>query len=361
MTFIDSNDHTAIEDEADQLRRWIDGAQPRGLNVGLIYGGVSAEDQLYIKESPTDQLSVTALTESLTRLGTRHQVIDPTSPAFIADVLTFDVALSNLHGPYGEDGRLQGLMDYLRKPLCGPGVAACAIAADKILCKQHMTALGIPTPAWQVWAPDSPGRWPGHPVMIKPPLGGSSVGMSLVRDAPALTPALDYAWQTDPSPVLVEEYIPGLPVTVGLIELPGGILVFPPLATHVHAGDFYDAETKLDPQGTGTGVSVTPAQLPAPVLEQMTRHAQVLWTALGMHGSARVDFIVTDNGRALTLEVNTTPGMSRESNYVTGAALCGLDHPDVVLAFLHEALTRRAYDVPLPTPELTAPGRGNAA
>jgi D-alanine-D-alanine ligase len=192
----------------------------------------------------------------------------------------------------------------------------------------------------------------GQPVMVKPAQGGSSVGMSLVRDEAALVPALDYAWATDPCPVLVEEYVTGLPVTVGLLELPGGLLAFPPLATEVHAGDFYDAAAKLDAEGQGT-VSVTAADLPAHVLESLTRHAVALWEGLGCRGSARIDFVVTGAGQLYALEVNTTPGMSKDANFVTGAGLCGLSHADVVRAVLHEALTRFSYDVPLPTPVFT--------
>jgi D-alanine-D-alanine ligase len=350
-SLIDAHDHAAISREADAVRTWHEGRE-EGLSVALVYGGLSAEDQLYIAESPTDQLSVTALSGSLTEIGATFKILDPCDPRFISELLDFDVALSNLHGPYGEDGRLQGLLDYLRAPFCGSGVAAAAIASDKILCKQSMKGLGVPTPAWQVWKQGATLLWAGRPVMVKPAQGGSSVGMSLVRDEAALVPALEYAWATDPCPVLVEEYVTGLPVTVGLLELPGGLLVFPPLATEVHAGEFYDAASKLDADGQGT-VSVTAADLPAAVLDSLTRHAVALWDGLGCRGSARIDFIVTGTGQLYALEVNTTPGMSKDANFVTGAGLCGLSHADVVRAVLHEALTRSSYDVPLPTPVFT--------
>ena len=347
-SLIDAHDHAAISRQTDAVRIWHEGREG-GLNVALVYGGLSAEDRLYIAESPTDQLSVTALSGSLTEIGAAFKILDPCDPRFIAELLNFDVALSNLHGPYGEDGRLQGLLDYLRTPFCGSGVAAAAIAADKILCKQAMKGLGIPTPAWQVWKQGTTPHWAGRSVMVKPAQGGSSVGMSLVREEAALLPALEHAWATDPCPVLVEEYITGLPVTVGILELPGGLLVFPPLATEVHAGEFYDAAAKLDADGQGT-VSVTAADLPAAVLDCLTRYAVTLWEGLGCRGSARIDFMVTGAGELYALEVNTTPGMSRDANFVTGAGLCGLSHADVVRAVLREALTRASYDVPLPTP-----------
>jgi D-alanine-D-alanine ligase len=319
----------------------------------MVYGGVSAEDRLYLAHCPPEQRSDTALRRSLTEIGADFAVLDPCDPGFVRSLPAFDVALPNLHGPYGEDGRLQGLLDYLRIPFCGSGVAASAVCADKLLCKRFMRSIGVSTPDWQVWWPGQETGWPGRPVMAKPMLGGSSVGMSLVRDEAALEPALEYAWACDPSPVLVEEYVVGLPVTVGLLQLPGGLLVFPPLATEAIGAEFYDAEAKLDANGWGT-VSVTAADLPAAVRTDLIRHALALWNGLGCGGWARIDFVITATGQPYALEVNTTPGMSAESNFAVGAGLAGLSHADVVRAILHEALTRRPYDVPLPTPALGA-------
>lgn len=343
-------DRDVISREASRLRAWWHD-RTEGLNVALIYGGLSAEDRLYIAECPPAQRSITALSESLTKLGAAFQILDPCDLRFVRNLLTFDIALSNLHGPYGEDGRLQGLLDYLRMPLCGSGVAASAIAADKILCKLVMQGLGVPTPAWQTWTGAMAPRWADQPVMVKPALGGSSIGMTLVRDEAALAAALQHARTIDPGPVLIEEYVTGLSVTVGLLQLPSGVLVFPPVAAEVHGGEFYDAAAKLDAGGQGT-VSLAIADIPAATADLLTTHARALWNGLGCRGAARADFVVQADGTVRGLEVNTTPGMQRESNFVTGAALCGLDHTDVVLAFLHETLTRPAYDVPLPVPVL---------
>ncbi|MBD0740541.1 D-alanine--D-alanine ligase [Streptomyces sp. CBMA29] len=314
---------------------------------------MSAEDRLYLAHCPPEQRSDTALSRSLTQIGADFAVLDPCEPGFVRSLPAFDVALPNLHGPYGEDGRLQGLLDYLRVPFCGSDVAASAICADKLLCKRFMRSMGVPTPDWQVWWPGQKTEWRDRPVMAKPVLGGSSLGMSLVRDEAALAPALEYAWACDPSHVLVEEYVVGLPVTVGLLQLPGGLLVSPPLATEAIGAEFYDAEAKLDADGRGD-VSVTTADLPAGVQADLVCHALALWKGLGCRGWARIDFIVTEAGQPYALEVNTTPGMSAASNFAVGAGLAGLSHVDVVRAILHEALTRQPYDVPLPTPVLGA-------
>ncbi len=133
------------------------------------------------------------------------------------------------------------------------------------------------------------------------------------------------------------------------LELPGDILIFPPLATQVHDGDFHDAEAKLDAAGEGT-VTCTQAALPTPITAALYDHVRTLWDGLGCHGMARADFIAAEDGLVAALEVNTIPGMSYESNFMTAADLLGLRHADVVIAMLREALTRPRYDAPLPVP-----------
>lgn len=118
--FLSPSSDLAVQKAAEELREW--GQSRQGLGVALIYGPVSAEDRLYHSKCPIEQRSVTALAEALEEIGARWRVLNPCEPDFIAELVGYDVALSNLHGPYGEDGRLQGLLDYLRVPYCGSGV-----------------------------------------------------------------------------------------------------------------------------------------------------------------------------------------------------------------------------------------------
>ena len=118
--FLSPTSDRAVRQAAEDLREW--GRSRNGLGVALIYGGLSAEDRLYHAKCPVEQRSVTALAEALEEIGARWKVLDPCEPDFILDLAGYDVVLSNLHGPYGEDGRLQGLLDYLRVPYCGSGV-----------------------------------------------------------------------------------------------------------------------------------------------------------------------------------------------------------------------------------------------
>ncbi|MFD9330020.1 ATP-grasp domain-containing protein [Streptomyces sp. NPDC060065] len=345
--FLNPGSGLVVREAAQNLRDWQ--RDREGLGVALVYGPVSAEDRLYHSKCPVDQRSVTALSEALDDIGARWKVLNPCEPDFIMELAGHDAALSNLHGPYGEDGRLQGLLDYLRVPYCGSGVAASAVAADKILCKRVMLSLGVPTPGWWVWSGGTM-HWNGRAVMVKPPFGGSSVGMSLVREQADLPSALADAAGEEGEAVLVEDYLTGVSLTVGLLELPGGaVVVLPPLATEATEAEFYDADTKLDVDSRGS-VAVRAAELPPEVLAKVTEYATTLWDGLGLRGSARVDFILAEDDQPYVLEVNSTPGMSRDSNFVVGAAMVGLTHTDVVVAMLHEALTRPPYDVPLPTP-----------
>ncbi|WHX24204.1 ATP-grasp domain-containing protein [Streptomyces malaysiensis subsp. malaysiensis] len=209
-----------------------------------------------------------------------------------------------------------------------------------------------------VWT-GGPATWKGRPVMVKPPFGGSSVGMSLVHDPAELPGALADAAVGEGAAVLVEDYVSGTPLTVGLLELPGGsVIVFPPPATEANEAEFYDADTKIDVDSRGT-VTVCAAE-PAPdVLDRITRDVRTLWDGIGLRGSARIDLILTESiltedGEPYVLEVNSTPGMSRDSNFAVGAAMIGLTHTSVVLAMLHEALARPPYDMPLPAPAFSS-------
>jgi D-alanine-D-alanine ligase len=317
------------------------------LRVALVYGGMSAEDRLYIARCPADQMTITALTRTLAGLGARSLgVLDPCSRSFTRDLLEYDVIIPSVHGPYGEDGRLQGLLDYVGRPYSCSGVAACAVTADKALCKLAMAGLGVVTPRWHLPGADGSALAASGPVMVKPRAGGSSVGMTLVSAAKDLDVALQDATAQDPVGALIEEYIPGLPVTVGLLELPGAVLVLPPLAVQTSGTSFYDAETKLDAAG-GHPAAYGAARLPAPVLNRLQADALTLWSGLGCRGAARVDFI-TAGSDTFALEVNATPGLSDDSNFVTAARLAAVTTSDIVRALISQALRTRAPDCPLP-------------
>lgn len=344
-TVIGWEEQGLIRTQAQVLRNWRHSLS--GVRAAVVYGAVSAEDRLYMSRSPVSQMSITALTRTLAGLRLPAAVLDPCTRSFTRTLLDFDVVMPAMHGPYGEDGRLQGLLDYLRRPYCGSGVAASAVAADKALCKLAMTGLDVATPRWRLADTEAHAFAAQFgQVMVKPRLGGSSVGMTLVPDGQGLENAIRDATAIDPVGALIEEYVPGQPVTVAVLELPAGVVVLPPLAVEPHGGQFYDAETKL---GADARYAVTygQARLPGAVLEQLKVQSLKLWEGLGFRGIARIDFIVTET-ETLALEVNTVPGLSYESNFASAASLAGIGHDDIVLALLHEAFHRNQCDIPLP-------------
>jgi D-alanine-D-alanine ligase len=237
------------------------------------------------------------------------------------------------------------------------------LAADKALCKLALVGLGVPTPRWC-----RPGEDPAWflarygQVMVKPRMGGSSVGMSLVSRSGDLDAAISQAATTDGLEPVLEEYVAGDSVTVGLLQLPAEVIVLPPLATRPRHAAFYDARAKMDPHGEGL-VAYEAAALPAGDDQLLRDFSLRIWHGTGCAGMARIDYIVGPSG-PLALEVNTVPGLAQGSNFITAASLAGITYPDVILALLHEALHRPQPDIALPAPrpgDLTAPQEGPAA
>jgi len=305
--------------------------------IAVLYGAVSPEDRLYSDECPREEWSVTLILEAMRHLGLTAEHLDPTSDGFIDEVRDYDLVFINLHGEYGEDGRIQGLLDYLELPYTGPGVLASSVGCDKPLTKSAFQLLGIPTPAFALLEADGedPSGGLDFPLMLKAANGGSSVATLLVRDRDEL--ATDAAelradgWER----LLVEEFIDGESVTVGLLDLPTGTALLPPLLCQTDAG-FYDRDAKL--RGSGTTYSVA-SDLPEQLCRDLGEAALATYRFLACRGFARVDFIVRSDPPGLwALEVNTIPGLQRMSNFVVAAQAIGLDYEEIILALLHDAL-----------------------
>ena len=246
-----------------------------------------------------------------------------------------DVVFPVLHGPFGEDGTVQGLCERAGVPYVGAGVAASAVAMDKALFKALCRDAGIPTPEWVVvdaseWAarPDAVRRrvaaGAGYPAFAKPARLGSSVGISRVADERALGDALDLAFAHDPK-ALVEEAIVGREVEVGVL---GGLdpLVSPP-GEIVYDGDWYDYETKYVP---GRADLTVPAELPPGTAARLRELARGAFAAVGCWGMARIDFFVASGGDVLLSELNTIPGFTPTSAYARLMEAGGVPYAELV-------------------------------
>ncbi len=255
---------------------------------------------------------------------------------------TADVVFPVLHGPFGEDGTIQGLLEMAGVPYVGTGVLSSACGMDKEFTKKLMAAEGLPiTP--EVILRDRAELTAyeqgllGLPVFVKPARGGSSIGISRVTSWEQLPAAVALARESDDK-VIVEAEIRGSEVEVGVLQYPdGSVKASVPaqlMGTDTSAEGFYGFETKyLD--------NVVTAAIPAPVGEEMTRALQEMavdtFRALNCEGLARVDFFVTQDGPVLN-EINTMPGFTPISMYPQVFAASGVDYGELLDILVSQAL-----------------------
>jgi D-alanine-D-alanine ligase len=274
-------------------------------------------------------------------------VTDPAQPP--QQLTSVDVVFPVLHGPNGEDGTLQGLLELADVRYVGSGVLASAAAMDKHAMKVLLSAAGLPVCPWVHLRA---GQWDadpdfvrravaplGWPVFVKPARAGSSFGISKVAHADELGPAIALASRYDPR-VLVEQAVVGREVECGVLEGRGGA---PPdvsvLGEVVVSGshEFYDFEAKYT-DGEALQL-VIPAQVPPAVQDAARELAAAAFDALGCEGLARVDFFLTDEGLVLN-EVNTMPGFTPSSMFPRVWAASGLPYRALVQRLVRTALER---------------------
>jgi D-alanine-D-alanine ligase len=250
-----------------------------------------------------------------------------------------DVVFPLLHGPFGEDGTVQGLLELAGIPYVGSGVLASAVAMDKEYMKLVLAARGLPVGPHAVVRPGGPLpdlTWLGLPVFVKPARAGSSLGISKVTSAGELAAAVESARAYDPK-VLVEAAVGGREIECAVL---GGLGGGPPeasLPAEVRvAGEFYDFEAKYrDDAGTAFDV---PADLPPGLTARVRELACRAYDGLGCAGLARVDFFLRHGDELLVNEVNTMPGFTPMSMYPRMWAATGLGYPALVDRLVRLAL-----------------------
>jgi D-alanine-D-alanine ligase len=270
-----------------------------------------------------------------------------------------DAVFPALHGPPGEDGTVQGLLELLGLAYVGSGVRASACAMDKVLSKHVFRSAGLPVADDQlVRRHENPERalerildTLGPSVVVKPSRQGSALGVTLVNDAQQLAAALDTALAFDEL-VLVEERIIGREITVGVLDeqRPDGALFrrpHPVIEILTPEGTWYDYAHRYT---AGESRHRIPATLDEPVTRTLQDIAMSAHDWLGCRDLSRADFVVTADDRIVLLEVNTLPGMTPTSLYPEGAAELGLDFPALTALLVGNAL-RRGPDRILATPK----------
>ena len=261
----------------------------------------------------------------------------PANPgaAILADV---DVVFPVLHGPFGEDGTVQGLLELADVPYVGPGVLASALCMDKDVFKAVLRDCGVPVTKSVTLRDGDPVEHPfAYPVFVKPARLGSSVGISKVHDSSELGPALELAFRHDEK-VLIEEFIDALEVECSVLgnrepiaSLPGQIVA--------HA-EWYDFAAKYEEGGMEL---IVPPPISAEAVEEVRRLAVAAFVAGECEGMARVDFFVRRSGgreEVLVNELNTIPGFTSTSVYAKLFAESGISYPELLDRLIALALER---------------------
>ena len=295
-----------------------------GRRIAVVMGGLSAEREVSLATGG-------GVLAALLERGWDAVPIDWREGASLARLVEESGAAAvwnALHGTWGEDGAVQGLCACLRLPCTGSGILASALAMDKVMSKRIFESNGLPTPRWRVAPHDGPADgsdaladpalagWP-LPCVVKPANEGSSVGVSVV-DERADLPAAVAAARRCHGPVIVEEYIAGTEVFVGILNdrVLGSVEVRPQTR-------FYDYEAKYKRTDTKY---LLPPELPAAVVARCEELALAAYRALGCSGHARPDLRITSGGEPYILEVNTLPGMTKTSLLPKIAKQAGMDY-----------------------------------
>ena len=260
--------------------------------------------------------------------------------------LPVDVVFPVLHGPFGEDGTIQGVFEVAGIPYVGSGVLASALAMDKVSFKHHMTAVGFDVGSFlaftaQMWADDAQDLTDavshlGFPVFVKPSRAGSSLGISKVHSREELAPAVEKALAHDPR-VLVEAAVPGArELEVGILATPQAAASVPGEIVLLRDHEFYDFEAKyLD---DSVDLVIDP-ELPGTVREQLQEIALAAFREAMCEGLARVDFLVAGE-RIVLNEINTMPGFTSASMFPRVWQASGRTYSEVVTSLVQDALDR---------------------
>jgi D-alanine-D-alanine ligase len=301
--------------------------------------------------------------DALTWLRTAFPADDlaPTPVASIAAAVTrlgqADLVFPALHGPYGEDGTVQALLEMAGVAFVGNGVLASALGMDKEFTKKILSSAGLAVAPGVVLGPgDDVSRDDrvrlGLPVFVKPARSGSSLGVSRVDDWAQLPAALEEARRSD-GKVLVEAAVPGREIDIGVLEEPGGELrVGPPL--EILTGEtFFDYDAKYADAATVLDV---PASVDPVVEAALGDQAVRAFRALDCRGLLRVDFFVAEDGGLVVNEVNTFPGFTSHSQYPAMWGATGLSYPKLIDALVETALWHAGRRTVAPAPVRTLEG-----
>lgn len=312
------------------------------MRIAVLYGGISREREISLRSGK-------AVADSLVRKGHEVLLID-TRDGIVEPLKSFmpDVVFIALHGKYGEDGTVQGLLELMNIPYTGSGVFASAACMNKLATKKLLVYSKIPTPDYLLLDGHAneidSDEWYkkivntlGLPVVVKAASQGSSIGTILVRTENVLLPALEEALKYDEQ-LVVERLIEGRECTVPILG--NREVKALPVIEIASQNEFYDFQAKYNP---GIGHHIIPATFDAATTEQIKETAVRAYKAMGCEGFARVDIMVDKSGKPWVLEVNTIPGMTEVSLFPDSAKAAGISFDDLIQIIVELALEKNIY------------------
>jgi D-alanine-D-alanine ligase len=335
------------------------------MHVAVLFGGTSAERDVSIASGAQIVSALESAGHRVTAIDSARGVLDTAAKAALLDarvavlppegralaalpnqaralaalpdLSAIDVVMLAMHGGSGEDGTLQGFLQMLGVPFTGTGHRGSALAMDKDVSKHLLRAAGVPTAEWLMASPAITAAHVaerlGFPAVVKPNKQGSTVGLTVVRQAAALAAALDHAAQCDDE-VMIEAFIPGRELTVGILD--GQALAVGEIV--LKENGIFDYQSKYQ---SGGAKEIFPAPLPPELTREAQRLALLAHQALKLQDYSRVDFRLTEAGQLFCLEVNTLPGMTATSLLPQSAAAVGIPFPALCEKICQLAIARQ--------------------
>lgn len=258
-----------------------------------------------------------------------------------------DVVFIAMHGEFGEDGTIQGILEAAGIPYTGSGVLASALAFDKPRAAAVLRSAGLRVPEFVTLhtsatteerraATDATATF-GLPLVVKPANRGSSVGVTIARTLTEVAPAIAHAFRCSDT-IMLQRFIVGTEVTCGILEVDGHETALPPTEIIPRTSAFFDYDAKYTP---GASEEITPARLPPETIQRVQDTALRAHRSLGCTGFSRTDMILAPDGNLFTLELNTIPGMTETSLLPQAAAAAGIPFPQLLDTIITAALQKR--------------------
>ena len=308
----------------------------RNEKILVLMGGESTERQVSLRSGKAVAAALREKFENVTELDLTRNSLGQ-----IAEIAP-DCAFIALHGKGGEDGTVQGLLDWMGIPYTGPGTLASALCLDKMMTKKVLTLSGVPTPEFLTIpttadpkeAVSNAIRVLGLPLVLKANCQGSSIGVAILREREGAAEILQELF-TYGDQVLAEKFLSGTELTVPVMGN-DKLLVLPPIEI-TSGGEFYDYESKYTPGGSA---HIIPARISPEVEKKVKSIAAKAYSETGCRGLARVDMMLDEKGDPFVIEINTSPGMTETSLFPDAARAAGISFPELCETLVDLALNK---------------------